>query len=95
MTKRAKPEPQASSKGRKKTAQGNALGIAAKEDQSPEGVKLDGWPIATLGELHAPFPHQHESGLVADRIRVKRKPSLGERGFHARTNPEAIGSGLP
>lgn len=45
-------------------------------------------------ELHAPFPDQHESGLVADRIRVKRKPSLGERGFHARTNPQAIGSGL-
>lgn len=45
-------------------------------------------------ELHAPFPPTHVSGLAADRIRVKRKPSLGERGFHARTNPEAIGSAL-
>lgn len=45
-------------------------------------------------ELHAPFPPKHDSALSVDRIRVKRKPSLGERGFHARTNPEAIGSTL-
>ncbi len=45
-------------------------------------------------ELHAPFPSTHDSGVAADRIRVKRKPSLRERGFHARTNPEAIGSAL-
>ena len=45
-------------------------------------------------ELHAPFPPQHESGLAADPFRIKRKPSLGERGFHARTNPEAVGSEL-
>lgn len=45
-------------------------------------------------ELHAPFPADNERGLQADRIRVKRKPSLGDRGFHARTNPEAIGSEL-
>lgn len=45
-------------------------------------------------ELHAPFPSNHDAGLSVDRIRVKRKPSLGERGFHARTNPEAIGSTL-
>lgn len=45
-------------------------------------------------ELHAPFPPEDDSGLVVDGRRVKRKPSLGERGFHARTNPEAIGSAL-
>ncbi len=45
-------------------------------------------------ELHAPLPAENEGVLQADRVRVKRKPSLGERGFHARTNPEAIGSEL-
>jgi hypothetical protein len=45
-------------------------------------------------ELHAPIPAENEGGLQADRIRVKRKPSLGRSGFHARTNPEAIGSAL-
>lgn len=45
-------------------------------------------------ELHAQVPTRSDSGLAVDRIRVKRKPSLGAHGFHARTNPEAIGSML-
>ena len=44
-------------------------------------------------ELHAQRPTAHQC-LQSDRIRIKRKPSLGTRGVHARTNPEAIGSVL-
>lgn len=45
-------------------------------------------------ELHAPLPAKGSPGLQADRIRVKRKPSLGSDGIHGRTNPEAIGCDL-
>jgi hypothetical protein len=45
-------------------------------------------------ELHAPLPPDGCLGLRADRIRVKRKPSLGIGGIHGRTNPEAVGCDL-
>ncbi len=45
-------------------------------------------------DLHAPWPSQDQSNLQADRIRVKRKPSLGEEGIHGRANPEAVGCDL-
>ena len=45
-------------------------------------------------ELHSPLPTGDQHGLKADKIRVKRKPSLGSSGIHARTNPEAVGSEL-
>lgn len=45
-------------------------------------------------ELHTPLPPDDDSGLQSDRIRVKRKPSLGPDGIHGRTNPEAVGCDL-
>lgn len=42
-------------------------------------------------ELHAPSPPKHAPDLIADRMRIKHKPSLGDAGVHCRTNPEAIG----
>lgn len=45
-------------------------------------------------ELHAPLPEKGSQELHADRVRVKRRPSLGEAGIHGRTNPEATGSDL-
>ena len=45
-------------------------------------------------DLHAPWPSPDQMNLQADRIRVKRKPSLGEDGIHGRTNPEAVGGDL-
>lgn len=45
-------------------------------------------------ELHAPRPSRATPNLDADRFRVKRKPSLGVDGIHARTNPEAVGCAL-
>ena len=45
-------------------------------------------------ELHAQLPPRAGAGLAVEQTRIKRKPSLGERGFHARKNPEAVGSSL-
>jgi hypothetical protein len=45
-------------------------------------------------ELHAPLPPTGHSGLRADSIRVKRKPSLGIGDIHGRTNREAVGCDL-
>jgi hypothetical protein len=42
-------------------------------------------------EFHAESPAADTIGLESCRIRVKRKPSLNEKGIHARKNPEAIG----
>jgi len=45
-------------------------------------------------EIHAPLPSDGQAGLQADRVRIKRKPSLGSDGIHGRTNPEAVGCDL-
>ena len=45
-------------------------------------------------ELHAQVPASHASGLQRHGTRVKRKPSLGEDGIHARANQEAVGCEL-
>jgi hypothetical protein len=42
-------------------------------------------------ELHAPLPEKGMPGLKADKMRVKRNPSMGNAGIHGRTNPQAIG----
>lgn len=49
---------------------------------------------SVIVELHAPLPGKGAPSFQTDRIRVKRKPSLGEEGIHGRTNPEAIGCDL-
>ena len=45
-------------------------------------------------EIHAPLPPDNHASLAADRIRVKRKPSLHNDGIHGRANPEAVGCDL-
>lgn len=45
-------------------------------------------------ELHAQVPDETMTGVQADKFRIKHKPSLGDDGVHARTNPEAVGSAL-
>ena len=49
---------------------------------------------SVIVELHAPQPSAERPQLQADNRRVKRRPSLGNQGIHARTNPEAIGCDL-
>jgi len=57
-------------------------------------VKLLKHDRLVLVELHAPLPEDGNPQIVADRQRVKHKPSLGEAGIHGRTNPEAAGCDL-
>ena len=45
-------------------------------------------------EFHAQVPASGVPGLERRRERVKRKPSLGDDGFHAHANPEAVGCEL-
>lgn len=42
-------------------------------------------------EFHAETPAPGEKGVNSCRIRVKHKPSLKDKGIHARNNPEAVG----
>ena len=45
-----------------------------------------------IAELHASTPSDEHTLLKADKIRVKRKPSMGDEGVHGRLNPEAVGA---
>lgn len=82
-------------------AQQSILGVLTKHqftvsDRNPrwQFVKMLPAGRTIMVELHAPLPTIGIQGLVADRIRLKRKPSLGDAGIHGRTNPEAVGCDL-
>lgn len=54
-------------------------------------VKNLGGDLKVSLDLHSPIPLEGQSRLDIDRFRIKHKPSLGNKGIHARTNPEAVG----
>lgn len=55
-------------------------------------VKELGNDRLVIAELHASTPSVEHTHLRADKIRVKRNPSMGEEGVHGRLNPEAVGA---
>ena len=45
-------------------------------------------------DLHAELPESKFENLKLDQLRVKHKPSLGDKGVHGRQNPQASGCNL-
>jgi hypothetical protein len=70
-----------------------------KVTELPQGqrwqfVKDLGNKKRVVAELHVASPDPNDANFKADRIRVKRKPALGNDGSHGRHNPEAVGCEL-
>jgi hypothetical protein len=68
--------------------------IVSKKNPRWQFIKTIAEHRSVVVELHAPQPNTLQQNLKADSRRVKRRPSLGDQGIHARINEEAIGCEL-